>query len=131
MDELKVEAIIPASAERIYKDWLSSEGHTNMTGGEAVVSNQPQAGFTAWDGYISGSNLQLEENKRIFQAWRTVEFPEEAEHSKLEIALEKIDDHQTRVIITQSNLPDGDGPKYTDGWRDHYFNPMKDYYSEN
>ena len=131
MDILKVEAIIPASAERIYKDWLSSEGHSNMTGGEADISDQPSARFTAWDGYITGSNLQLEENKRIFQTWRTTEFPSEAEHSKLEVTLEEIDANSTKVVITQSNLPDGDGPKYTDGWKDHYFEPMIAYYSEN
>lgn len=131
MDILKVEAVIPASAERIYKDWLSSEGHTNMTGGEADISDEPRAKFTAWDGYISGSNLQLEKNKRIFQAWRTTEFPEEAEHSTLEVSLEEVDDKNTKVIITQSNLPDGDGPKYTDGWKNHYFEPMITYYGKN
>lgn len=131
MDILKVEAIIPASADRIYKDWLSSDGHTNMTGGEATISNEPTAKFTAWDGYISGSNLQLEENKRIFQSWRTVEFPEDAEHSTLEVSLEAIDEANTKVVITQSNLPDGDGPKYTDGWREHYFEPMTAYYGNN
>ena len=47
MDKLKIEALIPASADRIYKDWLSSEGHTNMTGGEANISDEPTAKFTA------------------------------------------------------------------------------------
>lgn len=131
MDILKTEALIPASAERIYNDWLSSKGHSNMTGGEAQITNEPRAKFTAWDGYISGSNLQLEPNKRIFQTWRTSEFPDDAEHSTLEVSLEQVEDNQTKVIITQSNLPDGDGPKYTDGWKNHYFEPMIAYYSEN
>ncbi|UKN02359.1 SRPBCC domain-containing protein [Paracrocinitomix mangrovi] len=131
MDELLVYAIIPASAARIYKDWLSSDGHTNMTGGEAEISSDSTARFTAWDGYISGQNLQLEENKRIFQSWRTVEFPEDAEHSKLEVIFEEIDPNSTKVTITQSNIPEGDGKKYEDGWKAHYFEPMTEYYSQN
>ena len=131
MDILKVEAVIPASAERIYTDWLSSEGHSNMTGSEAQISDVPRARFSAWDGYISGSNLQLEKNRRIFQSWRTSEFPEEAEHSTLEVSFEQLDENSTKVIITQSNLPEGDGPKYTDGWKEFYFEPMIQYYSDN
>lgn len=128
MDSLKVEDIIPASAKQIYSDWLSSNGHTNMTGGEAEISDQNGADFTAWDGYISGSNIQLVTNMKIRQHWRTVEFPERAADSILEVKLEPINEHSTKVIISQTNLPDGDGPKYTDGWRDHYFSPMKQYY---
>ncbi|MBD3636634.1 MAG: SRPBCC domain-containing protein [Crocinitomicaceae bacterium] len=131
MDMLKVEAIIPASAARIYEDWLSSDGHTKMTGGYAQISKEPQTRFTAWDGYISGSNLQLEKNKRIFQTWRTAEFPEDAEHSKLEVWLEELEENMTKVVITQSNLPDGDGEKYSEGWKQHYFEPMTEYYGKN
>jgi activator of HSP90 ATPase len=131
MEVLKVEAVIPASAERIYKDWLSSDGHSRMTGGEAVISSDASAIFTAWDGYISGANLQLETNKRIFQTWRTTEFPEESEHSKLEIALEKLDNETTKIILTQTNLPRGDVQKYTDGWKEFYFEPMCEYYDQN
>lgn len=128
MDTLKVEAIIPASAERIYKDWLSSEGHSQMTGGEADISSETRAAFTAWDGYITGVNLQLEPNKRIFQTWRTLEFPSDAPHSTLEVSLEAINDSSTKVIISQANLPTGDSAKYTDGWKAHYFEPMCEYY---
>jgi activator of HSP90 ATPase len=129
MDDLNIEDVIPASAEQIYNDWLSSEGHTNMTGGEAEASDKPGDSFTAWDGYISGSNVQLTPIKRIAQKWRTVEFPQDAEDSDLVISLERIDDSNTKVIVSQTNLPDGDGPKYTDGWKQHYFEPMKEYYS--
>lgn len=128
MDSLKVEDVIPASAKQIYSDWLSSNGHTDMTGGEAEISDQNGADFKAWDGYISGSNIQLVTNLKIRQHWRTVEFPESAADSILEVKLEPINEHSTKVIISQTNLPDGDGPKYTDGWRDHYFSPMKQYY---
>ncbi|MEZ4924286.1 MAG: SRPBCC domain-containing protein [Crocinitomicaceae bacterium] len=128
MDILEVEDIIPASSEQIYNDWLSSSGHSNMTGADAEINDEPRASFSAWDGYISGTNLQLEKNKRIFQSWRTLEFPENAPDSVLEVTLEPLSDSETKVIITQSNLPDGDGPKYTDGWNDYYFAPMKEYY---
>lgn len=54
-----------------------------MTGGEAEISNKINEAFTAWDGYIEGTNVQLEPNKRIIQSWRTSEFDETDEDSQL------------------------------------------------
>ena len=63
--EFTVSAEIPAAPQEIYDAWLSSEGHTAMTGGEANVSAAPGAEFDAWDGYISGRNVELDAGKRI------------------------------------------------------------------
>jgi len=65
------------TAKEIYETWLSSEGHTKMTGEVANISDKIGDKFTAWDGYIEGKNIDLEPNKRIFQTWRTSQFNEE------------------------------------------------------
>ena len=67
------------TAKKIYDTWLSSEGHTKMTGGSAIVSDIIGDKFTAWDGYIEGGNIDLEPNKRILQTWRTSQFEEDEE----------------------------------------------------
>ena len=57
---LKVSAVIPAKPAEIYKAWLSSKGHSAMTGSAAKVTGKVGGKFTAWDGYIFGKTLELE-----------------------------------------------------------------------
>lgn len=69
-------AVIPANPQKIYKAWLNSKEHTAMSGSKATASAKIKGKFTAWDGYISGHNLELQDGKKIVQAWRSTEFPE-------------------------------------------------------
>tara|TARA_B110000046_G_scaffold58485_1_gene65541 strand:+ start:2113 stop:2247 length:135 start_codon:yes stop_codon:yes gene_type:complete len=41
-----------------------------MTGIEATYSDIKGEAFTAWDGYISGVNIELAPYERILQKWR-------------------------------------------------------------
>ncbi len=66
---------IPASPEEIYQAWLDSLAHSEMTGGAANMSEQIGAEVSAWDGYISGRNLELVPGERIVQSWRTANLP--------------------------------------------------------
>ena len=68
--EFTVSAIIPASPETIYEAWLDSDGHTKMTGSPAHATANVGGAFDAWDGYISGKNLELKPGERIVQSWR-------------------------------------------------------------
>jgi activator of HSP90 ATPase len=97
-----------------------------MTGSPADVSSVVGESFEAWDGYITGKNLELEYPKRIFQQWRTVEFDDSDEDSYLEILFEA-EGTGTRVTIIHTNLPDH-GMQYRQGWIDAYFVPMQEYF---
>ena len=123
-----LKTIINSTPKEIYSKWLNSEGHSNMTGGEASISNKVGDTFNAWDGYIEGKNLELELNKRIFQSWRTTQFEENEEDSRIEILLKEIEG-QTELTLNHSNLPES-GEHYKKGWEDHYFRPMKEYFSK-
>lgn len=77
-DSIRVSAVIAASPERLYNAWLSETEHSAMTEGAASIEPNVGGRFTAWDGYISGETIELVENKKVVQTWRTVEFPAEA-----------------------------------------------------
>jgi activator of HSP90 ATPase len=126
--EFVVSALISASPEEIYTAWLSSEGHTQMTGGSASISAEVGAEFDAWDGYIHGRNLELEYGKRIVQSWRTVEFDEDEADSRIEITLEPVGE-QTKLILRHTGLPPHGG-QYEQGWVENYFEPMKKYFED-
>jgi len=114
--------------ETIFKAWLSSEGHSEMTGSPAQVEPRVGGAFTAWDGYITGKTLELKPFSRIVQAWRTGEFEDADPDSRLEIELEVVTSG-TRLTLTHSNIPEGQAESYKSGWEEWYFGPMREYFS--
>jgi activator of HSP90 ATPase len=125
-NDFTLTATFKAKPEAIYEAWLSTQGHTLMTGSPAKVDGRAGGAFTAWDGYIWGTFLELEKNKKITQAWRTGEFSEEHEDSHVEIILEEVNGG-TKLTLIHTKVPEGqDG--YIKGWEDFYFKPMKEYF---
>lgn len=130
-ESIKLSAVIPARPERIYEAWLDGREHSAFTGG-GTASVDPRVGgaFTAWDGYIQGTTQALEPGRRIVQRWRTTDFPPEAPDSLLEVLLEETP-RGTRVTLVHTNIPDGQGQEYKQGWKDYYLAPMKQYFAGN
>ena len=129
MESFTISVTLPASPEEIYKAWLSSEGHSQMTGSPAEVKAEIGGKFKAWDGYIWGATLEMEQYTRIIQAWRTSEFPEDSPDSRVEVLLEEVVDG-TKIILNHTEIPNGQGDSYKQGWGDFYFTPMRAYFSK-
>jgi len=121
-DAILVEGIVPAEPAAIFSAFLDAEAHGAMTGSAATDDGDGR--FTAWGGYIQGQTLSTEAPHRIVQAWRTVDFPDDAPDSVLEIRLEAVDGG-TRVTFAHANIPAGQGVNYESGWVDHYLDPMR------
>ena len=120
---------IPASPEEIYQAWLDSLAHSEMTGGAANMSEQIGAEVSAWDGYISGRNLELVPGERIVQSWRTSEFADEHGNSVITILLQEADEG-TLLTLEHSNVPDEQRSYEESGWQENYFEPMVAYFTE-
>jgi activator of HSP90 ATPase len=127
-EQLQVTAVLPVRAERLYNAWLNSEEHAAFTGSSAEIVPSVGGEFSAWDGYIRGKTLLLEPFQRIVQSWRTSDFPSNAPDSQLEILFEA-DGEQTHLTLNHTNIPDGQGPEYRQGWLDYYFEPMQAYFT--
>ena len=119
---------LPVKPERLYRAWLSSRGHTAMTGGKAKASARVGARYTAWDGYIRGKNLKLKRPKLIVQSWRNTEFAKGAQDHKIEVRLAKAGSG-TKMTFIHSGLTPAGVRRYRKGWRDYYFVPMKKYFA--
>ena len=127
--DFEVSDILPGTPQDIYAAWMSSAGHTAMTGAEAHVDPQVGGEFDAWDGYITGRTLALDPGRRIVQSWRTSEFTDGHEDSQIEVLLEPVDEG-TRITVRHTNVPD-DQPAYEQGgWQESYFDPMRAYFGE-
>jgi uncharacterized protein YndB with AHSA1/START domain len=120
--------VMPASPAEIYRAWLDSIAHSEMTGGEATMSDEVGADISAWDGYITGRNLELVPGERIVQSWRATEFDDEFEGSIVTILLQETEDG-TLLTLEHSNVPDEHKSYEEGGWQSNYFEPMIVYFS--
>jgi activator of HSP90 ATPase len=83
--------------------------------------------FTAWDGYISGKYVKLEKGKRIVHEWTTTEWPGVYPPSMVELTLKAKGD-KTELTMVHSKAPAEQAESYAQGWRDYYWEPMKEYF---
>jgi uncharacterized protein YndB with AHSA1/START domain len=126
MDDIDLQETFDTTPAVLFEAWVDGDQHAAFTGAEA--SSEPRIGgsYTAWEGYIAGTFVELEPGRRIVQRWRTVEFPADAADSLLEVTLEP-QATGTLLRLRHTGLPPGDGPKYTQGWREHYFEPLHEW----
>ncbi len=125
--EFTVSDVVPASPEAVYDAWMSSEGHAAMTGAEASIDPRVGGAFTAWDGYIEGRTLLLDPGHRIVQSWRTSEFEPGDPDSEIEVTFEAVA-AGSKITLRHSKVPDGQSG-YEQGWRDNYFDPMREHFA--
>ncbi len=128
-NEFTITTFVPALPEKVFRAWLSSEGHSAMTGSPARVEPRVGGSFTAWDGYISGRTAALKPYTRILQDWRTTEFPDGSADSQIEIVLEAVEGG-TQLTLTHRNIPEGQADSYKSGWDESYFQPMNEYFAK-
>src|SRR5579872_1089826 len=114
--DYKLTTTIPASAQDIYEAWLDSLMHTEMTGAEAIQSDELGAEVAAWDGYISGRNLELVPGERIVQSWRTTEFTDDHEDSIITVTLTQTEDG-TLLTLAHTNVPTDQTSYEEGGWQ--------------
>ena len=126
---IRQKVLIPqATPDDIFRALLSSKEHSAITGSKASVNARKGAKFSAWDGYISGKNVELAKGKKIVQKWLTTEWPDGYGPSTLEITLEK-KSSGTELVLVQTDVPKSQAAEYKQGWIDCYWNPMKEYFN--
>lgn len=128
MNSFEISETLPISSGELYTAWLDSVQHSAMTGGEAICSDKEGDSFSTWDGYITGTNKKLVEGKEIIQSWRTSDFEDSDPDSLL--TLQFTDTKQgCELTLIHSNIPEAQ-PDYKQGWVEHYFEPMMEYFSQ-
>lgn len=125
-DGFTLQVDFPTTADSLFAAWMDSASHAAFTGAAAEIDPSPGGAFSAWDGYITGTTLAVEPPRRIVQAWRTTEFPDGSPDSRVELLFEPVEGG-VRLTLTHSQIPEGQGPSYEQGWQDFYFAPLREY----
>ena len=118
---------ISAHPKEVFNAILNPKKHSEFTGSKATGKEVVGAKFTAWDGYITGRNIEIEKNNRIVQEWSTTDWPDKYPPSILELNF-KLVDGKTELTIIHSNIPKGQEEELKQGWIDFYWNPLKNYF---
>jgi activator of HSP90 ATPase len=121
--------VLPALPEEVYEALLDPKKHSEFTGSKATGKAIVGAKFTAWEGYISGRNLELEKGKRIVQEWVTTEWPEDYPPSRLEFTFKEVDG-KTELTMVHSGIPTDQEEELKQGWIDYYWEPLKNYFEK-
>jgi activator of HSP90 ATPase len=121
---IRQSATFKASPHDVYEALMDSKKHAQFTGGSAKISRQVGGKFVISDGEIQGTNLELVPDKKIVQSWRYSDWPE-GHYSKATFALEEVV-RGTRLNFTQTDVPDDKYEDIKQGWKDYYWQPMKE-----
>ena len=124
---IKQKEFIPVEPVEIYDAFLNEKKHSAFTGAKATCDRRVGGKFTAWDGYILGKNIRLENGRRIVQEWKTTEWPEGYPPSMIEFTFKK-KAGGTEVKMVQTNVPAAQAENYEKGWKDFYWRPLKKYF---
>ena len=119
---------VGASPQEVFDAWMSSEGHSAMTGGQAHVDPHVGGSFDAWNDYIHGTTIALEPPNRVVQTWRSANFGDDDADSQIDVTF-VASDEGTLVTVRHSNVPEGDLGYENGGWQQSYFTPMRAYFA--
>ena len=126
---IKQTELIPAKPVDVYEALMDAKRHTEFTGSKATSDPRVGGEFTAWDGYIFGKNLNLENGKRIVQEWKTTEWPADYPPSIVEFTFKQTK-NSTKLTMVHQNVPAEQASSYQQGWIDFYWKPLKKYFKK-
>ena len=153
MRTIKQEVHFDAKPGEVYEAYTDAKKHAEFTGSKVVFENKVGGKFSAWDGSLTGENLELVDGKKIVQKWRADDWPK-GHYSTLTIELfpatsslvilgsettPESDSGQarmtknnegTRLVLTQENVPDDKAEGIDDGWHEYYWKPMSKYFTK-
>jgi activator of HSP90 ATPase len=126
---IKQKTLIPATPDEVYDAFMEAKKHSAFTGSKATSDPKVGGEFTAWDGYISGRNLELVKGKKIVQEWSTTDWPDSFPPSRLELTFKEAKDG-TEISMIHSNVPAEQADDLAEGWNEFYWKPLKEYFTK-
>jgi uncharacterized protein YndB with AHSA1/START domain len=115
---IQQEATIPATPAQVYAILADAEALSALSGMTGKAGHCPGEEFSAFDGHVTGRQIDLVPDQRVVQAWR---FPvwEPGWYTIVRFTLEA-EGAGTRLVIHQDGEPDeADALGCHQTWHDH------------
>ncbi|HYC20720.1 MAG TPA: SRPBCC family protein [Candidatus Bathyarchaeia archaeon] len=119
--------VLKATPHEVYEALMDSAKHTEFTHSSANIGREVGDAFSTFDGYASGTNVELIPDKKIVQRWRADDWPPD-HYSTVTFELHA-QGHETRLDFTQIDIPEDLYPDLETGWVEYYWDNLKGYFS--
>lgn len=126
MKVIKQTYLIKASPEEVWKALTDAEEIEKWGGGPAKMDDKKGTKFSLWGGSIHGTNITVIANKTLEQDWISEDDGEWEQPSIVKFNLHAEKDG-TRVELIQKQVPDEYEKNLSNGWKDYYMGPLKNY----
>jgi uncharacterized protein YndB with AHSA1/START domain len=123
--DIKQVITINASPKKVYDALMKDKLHKKFTGAPAKISPKVGGAFSCYGGYIKGFNLELKKGKLIVQAWRSQDWPG-GFYSLVTFKLSPESKGKTKLTFIHAGVPADDYSAKSDGWYEHYWNPLQE-----
>jgi activator of HSP90 ATPase len=123
---IRQSVVLPATPERLYAMYLSPRDHAAIIDAGVKIGRRVGAKFSAWDGDLYGTILQLVPGKLIVQSWRASDWAKSDPDSTLILSFHR-DRRGGRIDLVHVNVPDKHAAGVRDGWREFYWKPWRAY----
>ena len=116
-----------ASAQEVYEALLDAKKHAAFTGSPATIDRKINGKFNVYGGYCHGYNIEFIKHEKIVQAWHFAEDGWPDEHFSICTFLLEQAGNKTTLTFTQTDVPEHKVEALTGGWKDFYWQPLKEY----
>jgi activator of HSP90 ATPase len=121
------EATIPASPAQVYEVLADAQALSALSGMDGASARSAGDEFTAFNGYVTGRQVELVPGERIVQVWR---FPVWAPgmYSIVRFSLTH-EGGKTRLVIDQEGEPTEWHDHIQENWPTFYLDPLNSHFS--
>ena len=125
---IKQKVKFDVSPNDVFDALMDSRKHSQFTESSARISRQVGGRISVYDGYIEGTNLEIVPDKKIVQKWRASDWPK-GHFSVAKFELKK-KGRGSELMFTQESVPVEQYKAISDGWHEHYWNKMKEFFKK-
>ena len=123
---IQIAASLPAPPEQLFDMYLDPLEHAAFTGMPVTISMAPGSAFSAFNGVITGTVLQVVPKRLIVQSWRSPCWGASDVDSTLVLSFLP-DKDGARIELSQVNVVDADFAGVSQGWEKYYWTPWREY----
>jgi len=118
------------SPDEVYELIMDAKKHSKFSGSNVKMSKKINGKFEVFDGYCHDYNIELEQGKKIVQAWHFDEDGWPEDHYSICSFQFEATPNGTKLSFCQTNIPEHKVEELKQGWENYYWMTMKSYLAE-
>ncbi len=128
MEQIHQNLSFPVGADVLFNTLINEKEHAAFTGSGAKIDPVTGGNFMAYDGYIVGEILELQPGRLIRQSWQAMEETWPDGHYSIVTFRITGEGDKCSVDFTHENIPKGQADRFAEGWTEHYWEKLLQYF---